>query len=119
MTYKGGTLIFPLWKRLTFKRLILTKSGFRNLNVFFKDLSIDTHHGYTQNNNLWITQRVVPCGNRTPYALYGSRLPGCFRFHPKFSSHEYFIPFSTQILIRVLPTIIIIVVFSVFYLKYI
>ncbi|KAF9824077.1 hypothetical protein SFRURICE_020343, partial [Spodoptera frugiperda] len=42
----GGTLIFPLWKRLTFKRLILTKNGFRNLNVFFKDLSIDTHHGY-------------------------------------------------------------------------
>uniref|UniRef100_A0A2H1W1J3 SFRICE_017845 n=1 Tax=Spodoptera frugiperda TaxID=7108 RepID=A0A2H1W1J3_SPOFR len=40
----GGTLIFPLWKRLTFKRLILTKSGFRNFNVFFKDLSIDTHH---------------------------------------------------------------------------
>ncbi|KAF9807218.1 hypothetical protein SFRURICE_003333, partial [Spodoptera frugiperda] len=27
----GGTHIFPLWKRLTFKRLILTKSGFRNL----------------------------------------------------------------------------------------
>ncbi|KAF9794896.1 hypothetical protein SFRURICE_005131, partial [Spodoptera frugiperda] len=44
--YRGGTHIFPLWKRLTFKRLILTKSGFRNLNVFFKDLSIDTHHGY-------------------------------------------------------------------------
>ncbi|KAF9811350.1 hypothetical protein SFRURICE_002719 [Spodoptera frugiperda] len=42
----GGTLIFPLWKRLTFQRLIFTKSGFRNLNVFFKDLSIDTHHGY-------------------------------------------------------------------------
>ncbi|KAF9824345.1 hypothetical protein SFRURICE_002840, partial [Spodoptera frugiperda] len=42
----GGTHIFPLWKRLTFKRLILTKSGFRNLNVFFKDLFIDTHHGY-------------------------------------------------------------------------
>ncbi|KAF9805287.1 hypothetical protein SFRURICE_014038, partial [Spodoptera frugiperda] len=42
----GGTLIFPLWKRLTSKRLILTKNGFKNLNVFFKDLSIDTHHGY-------------------------------------------------------------------------
>ncbi|KAF9796010.1 hypothetical protein SFRURICE_010107 [Spodoptera frugiperda] len=42
----GGTHIFPLWKRLTFKRLISTKNGFRNLNVFFKDLSIDTHHGY-------------------------------------------------------------------------
>uniref|UniRef100_A0A2H1VG42 SFRICE_004053 n=1 Tax=Spodoptera frugiperda TaxID=7108 RepID=A0A2H1VG42_SPOFR len=46
----GGTLIFALWKRLTFKRLILTKSGFRNLNVFFKDLSVDTHHGYTLTN---------------------------------------------------------------------
>uniref|UniRef100_A0A2H1WDN8 SFRICE_037758 n=1 Tax=Spodoptera frugiperda TaxID=7108 RepID=A0A2H1WDN8_SPOFR len=43
---RGGTLIFPLWKRLTFKRLILAKIGFRNLNVFFKDLSIDTHDGY-------------------------------------------------------------------------
>ncbi|KAF9791550.1 hypothetical protein SFRURICE_003246, partial [Spodoptera frugiperda] len=39
--------VFPLWKRLTFKRWILTKSGFRNLNVFSKDLSIDTHYGYT------------------------------------------------------------------------
>ncbi|KAF9810795.1 hypothetical protein SFRURICE_014393, partial [Spodoptera frugiperda] len=45
---RGGTLIFPLWKRLTFKRLILTKNGFRNLNVFFKNLSIDTHHGYLE-----------------------------------------------------------------------
>ncbi|KAF9794385.1 hypothetical protein SFRURICE_014605, partial [Spodoptera frugiperda] len=43
---KGGGHIFPLWKRLTFKRLILTKNAFRNINVFFKDLSIDTHHGY-------------------------------------------------------------------------
>ncbi|KAF9794901.1 hypothetical protein SFRURICE_005136, partial [Spodoptera frugiperda] len=42
----GGTHIFPLWKRLTFKRLILSKNSFRNLNIFFKDLSIDTHHGY-------------------------------------------------------------------------
>uniref|UniRef100_A0A2H1WVT0 SFRICE_031879 n=1 Tax=Spodoptera frugiperda TaxID=7108 RepID=A0A2H1WVT0_SPOFR len=40
---EGGTHIFPLWKRLTFKRLILTKSGFKNLNVFLKDLSIDTY----------------------------------------------------------------------------
>uniref|UniRef100_A0A2H1VZY8 SFRICE_009345 n=1 Tax=Spodoptera frugiperda TaxID=7108 RepID=A0A2H1VZY8_SPOFR len=43
---EGGTLHFPFWKRLTFKRLILTKNGFRNLNVFFKDLYIDTDHGY-------------------------------------------------------------------------
>ncbi|KAF9802198.1 hypothetical protein SFRURICE_007334, partial [Spodoptera frugiperda] len=42
--HRGGALIFPLWKRLTFKRLILTKNGFGNLYVFFKDISIDTHH---------------------------------------------------------------------------
>ncbi|KAF9800363.1 hypothetical protein SFRURICE_015873, partial [Spodoptera frugiperda] len=46
---KGSrALIFPLWKHLTFKRLILTKNGFRNLDVFFKDLSIDTYHGYVR-----------------------------------------------------------------------
>ncbi|KAF9809651.1 hypothetical protein SFRURICE_016422 [Spodoptera frugiperda] len=28
----------------------------------------------TRNNNLWITQRVAPCGNRTPYTLHGSQL---------------------------------------------
>ncbi|KAF9799453.1 hypothetical protein SFRURICE_003150, partial [Spodoptera frugiperda] len=49
---RGGGHIFPLWKRLTFKRLILTKSGFRNLNVFFKDLSIDTHQGYLDRGRL-------------------------------------------------------------------
>ncbi|KAF9816839.1 hypothetical protein SFRURICE_009212, partial [Spodoptera frugiperda] len=48
---QGGIHIFPLWKRLTFKRLILTKSGYRNFNVFFKDLSIDTHHGYLFSTN--------------------------------------------------------------------
>ncbi|KAF9793664.1 hypothetical protein SFRURICE_002323, partial [Spodoptera frugiperda] len=29
----------------------------------------------TRNNNLWITQRVAPCGNRTSYTLHGSQLP--------------------------------------------
>ncbi|KAF9824805.1 hypothetical protein SFRURICE_019852 [Spodoptera frugiperda] len=29
----------------------------------------------TRNNNLWITQRVAPCGNRTRYTLRGSHLP--------------------------------------------
>ncbi|KAF9793894.1 hypothetical protein SFRURICE_007425 [Spodoptera frugiperda] len=28
-----------------------------------------------RNNNLWITQRVAPCGNRTRYTLHGSQLP--------------------------------------------
>ncbi|KAF9807443.1 hypothetical protein SFRURICE_005401 [Spodoptera frugiperda] len=29
----------------------------------------------TRNNNLWITQRVAPCGNRTRYPVRGSQLP--------------------------------------------
>ncbi|KAF9797396.1 hypothetical protein SFRURICE_005872 [Spodoptera frugiperda] len=28
----------------------------------------------SRNNNLWITQRVVLCGNRTRYTLHGSQL---------------------------------------------
>uniref|UniRef100_A0A2H1VW78 SFRICE_021576 n=1 Tax=Spodoptera frugiperda TaxID=7108 RepID=A0A2H1VW78_SPOFR len=34
-----------------------------------------TQDTQTQNNNLWITQRVVPCGNRTRDTLHGSQLP--------------------------------------------
>ncbi|KAF9807427.1 hypothetical protein SFRURICE_005385 [Spodoptera frugiperda] len=34
-----------------------------------------THDTQTRNNNLWITQRVAPCGNRTRYPLRGSQLP--------------------------------------------
>ncbi|KAF9804353.1 hypothetical protein SFRURICE_011968, partial [Spodoptera frugiperda] len=33
------------------------------------------HDTQTRNNNLWITQRVAPCGNRTRYTLHGSQLP--------------------------------------------
>ncbi|KAF9815332.1 hypothetical protein SFRURICE_011484 [Spodoptera frugiperda] len=36
-----------------------------------KFLCVDTQ---TRNNNLWIAQRVVPCGSRTGYTLRGSRL---------------------------------------------
>ncbi|KAF9801955.1 hypothetical protein SFRURICE_016205 [Spodoptera frugiperda] len=31
--------------------------------------------GLDPNNNLWITQSVAPCGNRTRYPLRGSQLP--------------------------------------------
>ncbi|KAF9818163.1 hypothetical protein SFRURICE_003904, partial [Spodoptera frugiperda] len=34
-----------------------------------------TYDTQTRNNNLWITQRVAPCGNRTRYPLHGSQLP--------------------------------------------
>ncbi|KAF9812831.1 hypothetical protein SFRURICE_006793 [Spodoptera frugiperda] len=36
---------------------------------------LHTHDTQTRNNNLWVTQRVAPCGNRTRYPLRGSQLP--------------------------------------------
>ncbi|KAF9819088.1 hypothetical protein SFRURICE_000753 [Spodoptera frugiperda] len=43
--------------------------AFTNIQVQY------THNSQTRNNNLWITQRVAPCGNRNHYTLRGSRLP--------------------------------------------
>ncbi|KAF9793946.1 hypothetical protein SFRURICE_014156, partial [Spodoptera frugiperda] len=41
----------------------------------YKHIISHAHDTQTRNNNLWITQRVAPCGNRTRYPLHGSQLP--------------------------------------------
>ncbi|KAF9806597.1 hypothetical protein SFRURICE_012134, partial [Spodoptera frugiperda] len=41
----------------------------------YKHTSSHAHDTQNRNNNLWITQRVAPCGNRTRYPLRGSQLP--------------------------------------------
>ncbi|KAF9794467.1 hypothetical protein SFRURICE_012947, partial [Spodoptera frugiperda] len=41
----------------------------------YKHTISHAHDTQTRNNNLWITQRVTPCRNRTRYPLHGSQLP--------------------------------------------
>ncbi|KAF9790038.1 hypothetical protein SFRURICE_002403 [Spodoptera frugiperda] len=57
-------------------------SPFANLTVpRTRNLSLScivcafTHYTQTRNNNLWISHKVAPCGNRTRYTLHSNQLP--------------------------------------------
>ncbi|KAF9822473.1 hypothetical protein SFRURICE_006556 [Spodoptera frugiperda] len=67
---------------LLIKNYSVPKPAFKPVNVHvgkyfacvYKHTISHAQDTQTRNNNLWIIQRVIPCGNRTRYMLRGSQL---------------------------------------------
>ncbi|KAF9811437.1 hypothetical protein SFRURICE_002806, partial [Spodoptera frugiperda] len=52
----GGGTLFSTLEASNFQTVDFTKNGFRNLYVFFKDLSIDTHHRYVRRKKIFLNE---------------------------------------------------------------
>ncbi|KAF9794401.1 hypothetical protein SFRURICE_014621, partial [Spodoptera frugiperda] len=111
LNVRGGTLIFPLWKRLSFKQLILTKNGFRNLNVFFKaqqfwkqmavtygrtDYWIDSDEESIRVSFFAILGESRECVKLLPqnYSCSSSLIPGNTLVRSKSGHQPYWAPFA-------------------------
>ncbi|KAF9796271.1 hypothetical protein SFRURICE_010544, partial [Spodoptera frugiperda] len=53
----------------------------------FTNIRVHAHDSLTRNNNLWMVQRVDPCGNRTRYMLHDRLLELAVRFTTEPTDH--------------------------------